>query len=360
VRSKLVAKNAMVSLVGNDSLIDGSDPIESMLNLAKRYPPLYHYTRRESLQDLLTSKGLLASPTWDFSDTEEYVFGLKVIQDELKKVCGSAAPRSQFEFGFRSAYGDAAPLLRPVLERCIDLLGAEIANYGDPAVKVYVACVTTVPDSQRMVEMYGDCVLAFNFELPWIAYHAPNPFTSTMLSRVTYDEQDLRRRAIPLGLLPAPDGENNVRRQANWLLGQTQDARIAGVAGWITEKLCLLAPNLIRPEFAYEHEWRLKSAISSYSSSPHFPRRTEQSQASHLPTDAEFRGLPQGRRYLQQLLSIDPGKMIVRAIGWHNPPQDPAFWQWYSAWSSSNASPVHLPLPEFAQLHAKHSARDGT
>src|SRR5437016_1439664 len=54
-----------------------------------RKPPLYHYTGADGLLKILTSRALLARPTWDFADTQEYVLGLGIIADHLKRIRGS-------------------------------------------------------------------------------------------------------------------------------------------------------------------------------------------------------------------------------------------------------------------------------
>lgn len=327
--------------------------IESILNLVRPYPPLFHYTRAESLQALLTSKGLLARPTWDFGDTEEYVYGLRLLREEIDLVLASEVKRSEFAANLTRAYGEFAPDAQAVLGQCLDLLGAEVTNFNNPAVQVYVACVTTDPNSERMAATYGRGVVGFSFELPWVAYHAPHPFTSTMLSRVAYDEQDFRRRAPQLGLSVGLGRPDDVQQQVAWLREQDLPARTRAVAAWTTEGLCLLAPNIKRPNFAFENEWRLKSAISTYATSPHFPRRQAQSRAGYLPAEASSPPMP--GRYLQKLLSIDEGKMIVSGVG--VPPEvDAAFWRWLAIWQRENASPMQAPMQEFAQGYARFRA----
>jgi hypothetical protein len=310
------------------------------ISVPNRYPPLYHYTHQHTIQSLLQSGELWGRPTWDFPDTEEYVYGLSVLKEQFEEFRKSATRDDDvLAAAIREAYGDMAPPFATLIDKVIDNLQHEITNYQSPSVKVYVASLTTDAHSTEMKKDYGDCVVGFSFELPWVAYHAPTPFTSTMLSRVTYDEQEFRLVAPSLALHPQVSEMPDIERRLVWLRDQADvDSRTTAFAGWITEELCLVAPNLKRPIFAIEKEWRLKSAISSYATSPHFPRRALQSQSPHLPSTAMF--LDEERsRYLQKLTSVDDERMIVSSVDGC----DRSNRQWIREWRRCNQSPWLRP-----------------
>jgi hypothetical protein len=312
-------------------------------SIAVPYPNLYHYTHCESLKALLESRELWATPTWKFPDMQEYILGLKILREEVLAVRGSGDAYAAFRLNLGKTYDNVAPDANKVLDTVVDMLRYEIENYGNPSVEVYVSSLSTDPKSERMCIEYGDCVVEFSFELPWMAYHAPEPFTSTMLSRVTYDETEFRRRAPGLGLDVSNNPLNDTESQSDWLRTQeSRGDREAAVAGWITEELCLLAPNLKRAEFAFENEWRLKSAISAFASSSRFPRRARQSQVSHLPKVARF--LDEARsRYCHRLVSVDGGEMLVSGVDLQGRGNDKDLARWVREWRSGRRSPWLRP-----------------
>ena len=327
---------------------DKIDGLKRMVNLGARYPTLYHYTRRESIKELLLSKGLRARPTWAFNDTEEYINGLRVARGQLQRIRKSEKSRTSIASQFFAAYGNARPPVIAVLDNCIDLIGHEVNNCGNPAVKIYVASLSTDCNSEKMLAEYGDCVIRFNFELPTIAYHTPLPFTSSMLSRVSYSETEFRQAVVPLAFcLSAFERPENLKRHKDWLSERTNEQRVIAASAWATERLCLLAPNLKRPEYAYEKEWRLKSAVSTYATDS-YPRRAEHSQASHLPQAAAFDG-SSPKRYLQKLLSIGDQKMIVSLLRVGQTEADPDLKSWIDSWWASNQSPLRQLLEQLPE-----------
>ncbi len=335
----------------NDGLSEQSDLIQRAISLGKRYPDLYHYVREASLKTLLESKGLLACPTWQFRDAEEYVLGLKIVREELLSARKTERERVALAGRLFDLYGDARPPVVPLLDRVIDMITMEVKNSSSPSVQVYVASLTTDGGSERMARAYGPLVLGFAFELPSIAYHAPEPFTSSKLSRVTYDEIEFRTVVLDLMFSPCED-DHDLRSQRDWLREQSASVRIDAVAAWCIEAGCLLAPNLKRPEFKFEREWRLESAISAHAASVAFPRRSRQSMTPHLPRDAELRDTGKGPRYLQQLLSLDRGKMIVRSIAALGSVVDSGLQAWIESWSAANSSPLTMRWSEVEPLYA--------
>ncbi|MEE9362079.1 MAG: hypothetical protein V3U92_05720 [Cellulophaga sp.] len=278
------------------------------LKMARNYPALYHYTHTESLKELLKSKSLLARPIGDFSDTDEYIHGLKLIQGELTKTWKNENNRTRVEHLLRSLYGTIQPDVQQVLGQVLENITYEINNIKSPKVKIFVSCLTVDPESEKMRKEYGDCVISFNFMLPILAYYPPPPITSSMLSRVSYDDQEFVAGVLDQGFYY--EHSENVRRQLSILSPLSSNARSEAIANWVTERLCLFAPNIKKPKFKKEKEWRLKSAISLYSSNRDLARSPHCPSFFDLPETARF---DENGRYLQRLTFCED-KFISRGI----------------------------------------------
>ncbi|NUM54407.1 MAG: hypothetical protein HUU46_12235 [Candidatus Hydrogenedentes bacterium] len=281
--------------------------------VVNNYPPLYHYTKDQFLADLLDSKSLLARPTSDFNDTDEYILGLKFIAEHLKLIyAGIHQDHKVIEFLISRLDQRLIKRVPKILEYVIANIEFEIANVSNPRVKVYVACLTTDPLSEKMRTEYGRCIIPFNFLLPFFAYSVPQPFTSSMLSRVTYSKAEFIAFISEMGF----GFVDEFLHDAHIVLHQLSiNDRINAVACWITERLCLFAPNIKRECYAYENEYRLKSSISTYSNTPNVPVRHPAHSMMHLPKIARFKDDAKSR-YFHQLTDhmgnlISPGVMIA-------------------------------------------------
>lgn len=95
-------------------------------------PKLYHYTRDDSLMKILSSQSLLARPTWNFADTEEYVLGLRLIGAQLKYVYSRHSERDELSPSTRTLLDAHEVDSRILLEHAIQNIEYEIVNYDNP------------------------------------------------------------------------------------------------------------------------------------------------------------------------------------------------------------------------------------
>ncbi|HSV71379.1 MAG TPA: DUF2971 domain-containing protein [Methylibium sp.] len=329
------------------------NPVEPFfISLARNYPPLFHYTRVGSLKALLESKALLARPIWDFADTAEYVHGIRLIRDHLVKARSLERRRMKIARLLQELYGRVRPNVLQVLDRTIDNLTYEFDHVDNPRVKTYVACFTQNPASERMWRQYGECIIHFNFMLPVLAYSAPSPFTSAMLSHVTYDEREFIDAIPEQGFrLEHPEA---IPRQLEVLDSAGAAFRSELIANWVTERLCLFAPNIKRAEFAFEREWRLKSAISTYSADPALSRYPCQPVFPGLPETATFLG-PGMSRYVHRLTLAD--KFISQEIAIvANDAQDLS--AWVGGWQAKESMP-QFGIDEFSRAYREAAGGEG-
>lgn len=269
-----------------------------LLRQPKNYPALFHYTHEQNVPKILESGSLLASPTWNFPDTNEYRHGLTLMRDVLHRALFVPQVQEMMRQDLTPSYGEYLPPIEELLAALVTNLQYELDNLSNPRVKVYVACLSTEPDSQKMKELYGPCVISFNYLISTLAIFAPRPFTSAMLSRVSYsDDQFLAYLPLEFrSIVQFGDGYE----QYNALKNSHPSKHLGLVAGWLTERLCLFAPNIKKPDFQHEHEWRLKSAISSY---PINPLRGPQDAAFlGLSEEATFMDIGGRNRYVQRLM----------------------------------------------------------
>jgi hypothetical protein len=226
-------------------------------------PPLYHYTKADSIMNILTSGSLHARPTWDFQDTDEYVHGLKLIESHLKRLRASGRefdsmpPATQ---AFIRTHGmDSGRIVDQTLEH----IAYEIQNFRKPAFEVYVACTSVHPASAPMARRYGGFVLNFNWALYLLAYACPSNFAISALSRATYDERVFEQFLMCEGFT---FGGRVASAQVGKMLAPLDvRSREATTAATAAIFLCMVAPNIKKPEFAYEGEWRLKLARVNHS-----------------------------------------------------------------------------------------------
>ncbi len=220
-------------------------------------PQLYHYTRPENIVKVLTSKALWARPTWNFADTDEYVHGLRLIESQLKQISAAHLER-------RVLPPPALELLtsynvnpRRIFEDTIAHIEYELANYSKPNVEIYVACTTENSESKEMAAEYGGCAIRFNWMLPLLGYACPKPFHGSMLSRVSYNEQEFTAHIVPQAFVFGM--AHLLPQMREFLSGKDHQSREAGIAATVATNLCVFAANLKKPRFAYEREWRLKT-----------------------------------------------------------------------------------------------------
>jgi hypothetical protein len=267
-----------------------------------RYPPLYHYTSDESVRKILESKSLLARPTWDFPDTDEYVHGLRLALQKLKSSAVYAEMELKIPRPIILLYRRYFRNTRRLISAVVPHIEHEIEHTSDPKIQVYVACATTNGRSAKMAALYGDVVLEFNPMAPLLAYSRPEPFLASMLSFVTYDETWFLDRLVSLCLdLRVYVGPPESFTRATVGLDDDQVRRM--ISFWLAESICILAPNIKSSDWAYEDEWRFKSVRSSHSDA-------NSSRHPRAPVDRKaFGGLPQAAsysthsppRYVQQL-----------------------------------------------------------
>jgi hypothetical protein len=318
-------------------LPDGSQPL---LELLQGYPPLFHATPSSSLKPLLESKGLRACPVWNFADTAEYFHGVTLIRDFLRHTRKKEAKLQRLAEMMTGAYGDLRPSLSAVLSRVDENLTYELEHPTDPRVKVYVACFSTTPTPELM-NKFGDCLIGFNFLLPAAAYYFPRPFTTSMLSRVTYDEDEFRLQVAKQGF--KYDQPVDLERMRAILAAADPARRAELVSAWISEKLCLFAPNLKKPEFKDECEWRLKTVISEYPAEAYVSREVRRGQLAFmgLPSDATFQTVTgrEAARYLHQFTC--QGLFLSREIT--IPRGDRGLFEWVEEWQETKSMPPITP-----------------
>jgi hypothetical protein len=285
-------------------------------------PTLYHYTNPDSLLKILSSRALLARPICEFpKDASEYVLGLGLIEKELERIyCARNDPRPLLVPGLVALLNEYGIDARRFLEQTIAHIEYELKHSSTPKVQLYVACVSaTVPTrseeaGRRMLAEYGHSVITFNWMLPLTAYSWPRPFTFSMLSRVSYDEQEFVAAIIHnMGFDGAlnegdPDFEQSMAR-----LNLAE--RTAAMALTVAIMLCSFAANIKKPEFKYENEWRLKTARSFHGGTTLFRMADWGGVRKHvfkMNDDATFIRLDPARpdRYVQELSC--EGKMILQ------------------------------------------------
>lgn len=279
-------------------------------------PPLFHYTRPESLISILSSGLLWASPTWDFPDTREYVLGLELILRRLemiyeRKLECQELPRSFLLLAARYCIEPSR-----VLGRIIYHIRHEIANRADPRVRVYVACVTDNNKSYQMAEAYGRCIIQFNWMLPMFSYAVPRPFVSSMLSWVCYEERRFENWIMRMGFeFPFHLSEAVHKAFLDELPAAQRENSIAVTAVIL---LCSFAANIKEPKYAFEREWRLKTIQSLHTTpTPFAPMASTMRKAFGVGEEAEFTEHKE-KRYKQEFRFRD--RFIVEDVGVLIPP----------------------------------------
>ncbi len=258
----------------------------SYYSIICKKPQLFHYTCVETAMKLLRSKSLLLQPIWNYVDTGEYILGLNLISQRLK---GSLIKKSnplQIQPNVKKLLDENCGGLTKVIEQVIDQIDYEIANLQKPRVEVYVACFSKNPCSVEMVKNYGQVIIRFNPLLHLFAYENPSPFSASMISRVTYNEQEFQNFVVDMGInFPLGQDTQFFESEIEALL---PEQRTEDISTYISEHLCMFAPNIKRPKFSYEEEWRLKSVVSNHKYSADFysPSR-EGDKSSPFPTYAK-------------------------------------------------------------------------
>lgn len=277
-------------------------------NILNNKPELFHYTWPDTILSILSSRSIWARPTWDFADSYEYVHGLGLIEQFLKRVSSSRQEVSPMPAPWLELIASYDIDPRRIVEQTIAHIEYELANYNKPRLEVYVACASANSNSKEMVTKYGAFVIGFNWMLPLLAYMCPRPFTASMLSRVTYDEREFESQIMMQGFifgLPA------YRSDLSALLGPMNTIeREASVAATAAIFLSVFAANIKKPEYAYEREWRLKVVRSRHSTPTLFSPddSIKLRRAFGMSEDAAFTTNPPGR-YVQDLCWM--GKMII-------------------------------------------------
>jgi hypothetical protein len=273
-------------------------------------PTLYHYTFQDSILDVLSARALWARPTWDFPDADEYVFGLKLISAYLKRVHARAwgvQPIPPLTQEMMASYGIDA---RHVLEQTIAHIEYEVANASKPNLEVYVACVSENKESLEMSRRYGECIIEFGALLPVIGYGYPRPFTAAMLSRVSYDTTEFDSWIMTMGFITLETTDPaHVKKVLDPL---NASAREAAMAATTAIALCMHAPNIKKPGFAPEREWRLKTVRSNHMGTVLYAN--EGSWARELSGTSEDAAFTTHTppRYIQELTCL--GKMNINNV----------------------------------------------
>jgi hypothetical protein len=273
-------------------------------------PSFYHYTRPELIGSILESQSLWARATWDFDDKQEYRHGLELIARVLKDTYSGrreaeAIPALALELMRRCRVD-----VRRVLELTINHIEYEVDAADKPKVEVYVACTTTQGNSLEMVKNYGGVVIRFNWMLPLLAYGYPRPLATSMLSYVTYDEREFMSRIMEQGFIFGfPE---YLPKWSALLDPMNTEEREASIAATAAIFLCVFAPNIKKPKFAFEREWRLKTVKLNHSIPTLFsiPDEVAIQLRRHFGMSEEAAFTKHSTpRYLQELRGY--GKMII-------------------------------------------------
>jgi hypothetical protein len=275
-------------------------------------PPLFHYTKPEALLSVLDSRSLWASPTWNFPDKREYVLGLELIARRLKDIYSRRLEMQEFPHSLLSLLAEYRVNPRRLLELTIAHVDYEWANYDNPKVQVYVACVTENGKSEDMAAAYGNCVIKFNWLLPVLAYAFPSPFTFSMLSFVTYDPLRFEQWIMTMGFdISQHLSEFHVREFLDPLDVQEREVSLALTVAIL---LCSFATNIKEPKYQIEQEWRMKTIRSLHSTPTPFTQDYSRWRTDFFGLSdraAPFAADPPGR-YIQEL-SIR-GRFIVEDV----------------------------------------------
>lgn len=286
-------------------------------------PLLYHYTRPDAIESVLTTKSLWARPTWDFEDTHEYIHGLRLIEAHLKQICAARREKRVLVPETLRVLQSYNLNLRRLFERTIAHIEHEIANHSKPKVEIYVACTSANSHSEEMAKRYGSCMIRFNWMLPIVGYACPKQFTAAMLSRVSYNQHEFTQHILAQAFLfTAPEVRTELRE---FLDRMEHRRREESIAASLASNLCVFAPNIKRPEYAYEQEWRLKTIRINHSVPTLFSRGEplELRRALQMSEEAEFTAPPKPEgRYVQDLRL--EGRMVVDNISTYaEPPIEP-------------------------------------
>ncbi len=291
------------------------DKQQLFLKKAYSIPQLAHYTWPDSIMAILETKSLYCNPTWNFIDTEEYELGLKLISETLKKSLSNSTESlelsSESQIIFSKYFGDH----RGVVTHVIDLIDYEISNIQNPHVKVYVTCFSEDLDSQQMRADYGGFVIHFNQLINIFADLYPKPFSTSMISRVSYDENEFRSWIKKYTLNHELSSDSGI--DPTCLSSLDQGDRTIEFGTYLAEGLCKFAPNIKKPKYEYEREWRLKSIISEYNYKTDLHPRIKDGRRIYAykpdatPTEDDppkyFKKLEADGKFLAQTIGIPPG-----------------------------------------------------
>lgn len=265
-------------------------------------PQLFHYTRAETAMDLLKSKSLLVQPISNFVDKDEYLVGLKLISQKLKDSVIKKSNPLQIDQEVRQIFEKYCGGTIKVIGQVIDHIDYEIRNMQSPMVEVYVACFSTNPSSVDMLKNYGKVIIRFHPLLHLFAYNIPQPFSASMISRVTYDEHEFQSHVVDM--INSSIGHKTHYIQSI-LSPLSPDDCTEDMSAFISEQLCTFAPNIKKPKFSIENEWRLKSIITKHKYRAQFyPSNQKNPESSPFPVSAKATG-ETPTRYFHELTFED-------------------------------------------------------
>lgn len=319
---------------------------------------LAHITKEENLKLILNSKSLLARPTWDFNDDQEYILGLNLILAALKNL--DDKNYEDIKRGLdkcSSSFMPPLPLtsfstkeVKLVFLYIIQNIEFEIRHSANPQVKIYTTSLISLKSATRnntkkMIRDYGNCIIHFNSILSLLAYSNPKPLTSSMISRVTYNEYEFKMfiknffNFNPNFLLSD---------KVLWVIFSLPDPewRLKSLCDWVTERLCLFASNIKSTNYSYENEWRIKSVISNFSELKlagqnylyHDPSFSELGMPSYLAFDSRFDPVRLVRKFtIKDEKDTNKTRFIVDKITIHS--DDKELKLWVKEWEIDNAIP---------------------
>lgn len=279
---------------------------------------MYHYTKPETANLIVKQATLNLTPIQDFhgkaegKDDNEYRRGLSVIEGTLRAAITDRRRLDQFTYlvlrDFKYLPARAISATRLLADVC-DRLNAELASIDTPLVQVYVASLTPSGNSDYMREAYGKGIVRFGRELPCLAYATPSPFTQSMLTRVSYGDDELRAFSLSPSMSFTPaylrayiDEVGLERIKVRWCALEPTQFRSA-MADLIAEQYCVVAPNIKMSSFRQESEWRLKCVVSGVNNGLDLGR-TRRQPVQKYPVEATKYVRAEGARprYLMSLM----------------------------------------------------------
>jgi hypothetical protein len=277
-------------------------------------PKFFHYTKPASIINILRSKSLFACPTYKFKDGDEYVHGLRLTKAHLERIRTGRTQLEAMPPRMQEVIKTFGMDARIILDETIAHIAYEIDHVETPRVEIFVTCTSTDGASERMAQEYGGFVLNFNWVLPLLGYAYPKPFSTAMLSRVTYNEAEFEKQIVPQGFIFACP---HLRSELDELLASIDVAsREAATAATAAVFLCIVAVNIKQPYYSHESEWRLKTVRLNHSAPTIFSLGKdggyELRRQWGMSETAEFVDTAKGCRYLLDVRF--GGRMIIEGI----------------------------------------------